>query len=152
MPRESACRNCAEKKVGCKPSLAPGTQACQRCVERNLLCERPRNTTVHADSERRKTSCDECRTRRVKCERQDVDAKSCFHCSTKGYACNLDPQSGFIAQTRTTTDDQLTVPAASCPTSSGPVDISAPSEIQQGDFAGGNNSKDYWSVVLIPSS
>ncbi|KAI0653873.1 hypothetical protein C8Q70DRAFT_587597 [Cubamyces menziesii] len=135
MPREAACRNYAKKKVGCKPS--PGTQACQRCIDRHLHCERPRNVIVPIDPESRKTSCQECRNRRIKCERQDVDAKSCFNCSTKGYPCSLDPQ------------------AASQPNPSGPSD--APTLSEQVDptsssSPAGQSRASWFDVVLSPSS
>ncbi|KAI0329329.1 hypothetical protein GY45DRAFT_874915 [Cubamyces sp. BRFM 1775] len=144
MPREAACRNCAEKKVGCKPSQ--GVQACQRCVERNLHCERPRSIVVHIDSEKRKTSCNECRIRRVKCERQDVNATSCFNCYTKGYTCSLDPQMPAASASSTT------------PTSNGPGGSSTPSESasEQGEPTAGDakvvQQSNWFKVVLSPSS
>ncbi|KAL1939256.1 hypothetical protein VTO73DRAFT_10059 [Trametes versicolor] len=88
MPRDPACRICAEKKVGCKP--VPGAAACRRCLGRNLRCEWP-SPFIPAPPGvgTQKTSCDRCRIKRVKCERQNAASTTCVACSVKGEACSL---------------------------------------------------------------
>ncbi|KAH9846916.1 hypothetical protein C2E23DRAFT_743068 [Lenzites betulinus] len=89
MPREPACRNCAEKKVGCRTSL--GQSSCQRCVNRNLFCEWPNASCPPiAGLGSQKTSCERCRTKRIKCERSTTKASiACIACSSRGEPCSL---------------------------------------------------------------
>ncbi|KAI0646863.1 hypothetical protein C8Q79DRAFT_1117964 [Trametes meyenii] len=83
MPKESACRNCASKKVGCKP--CPGHARCVRCLENGLDCERP-VVTARAPSTR-KTACEACRTRRIRCERTEPPAPACVECTNHSRKC-----------------------------------------------------------------
>ncbi|KAI0670579.1 hypothetical protein C8Q78DRAFT_134229 [Trametes maxima] len=83
MPKESACRNCASKKVGCKP--CPGHGRCVRCMEYDLDCERP-VVTARVPSTR-KTACEECRSRRIRCERAEYPSGACYECMVNDREC-----------------------------------------------------------------
>ncbi|KAI0828496.1 hypothetical protein BC628DRAFT_70208 [Trametes gibbosa] len=89
MPREPACRNCAEKKVRCKISV--GQTSCQRCASRNLVCEWPTaSRPITAGTGSQKTSCERCRFKRIKCERSaTVASLACIACSSRGESCSL---------------------------------------------------------------
>ncbi|KAI0635352.1 hypothetical protein C8Q77DRAFT_700008 [Trametes polyzona] len=148
MPRDPACRNCAEKKVGCKP--IPGHSACQRCIGRNLRCEWPQPTTpVIAVPGTYITSCERCRLKRIKCERQSPASPTCFACVSKGEPCSLGTPGNTGNPPHSAPPVVNSVPASPNPQAGGTLGGSTSRATSEP--ATQSRHSTWWDVVLAPS-
>ncbi|KAI8998824.1 hypothetical protein BD414DRAFT_476181 [Trametes punicea] len=153
---------------------APGSTACEPCIERELPCTFPSQTAAAAGPANRRTSCDRCRLKRSKCERQAGDTTSCVACSTNGAVCShgATPTVAPMTATGDTTvqqegvqDEAAMVAAAEAPPQAGPscgdtqislvIDTTpaACTDSGLGSASVGltSPSRSYWHIVLSPS-
>ncbi|KAI0665007.1 hypothetical protein C8Q70DRAFT_24953 [Cubamyces menziesii] len=122
MVRTTACRHCSKLKLRCaRPNNA---SPCDRCVESNLPCENPSNSTqpaAPAAASTRRSSCEQCRRKRVMCEKQGP-GRSCFACEGFGYLCSLmtSPPTSAPTSAPTSPGGPAVAPAAQASWSNGP--------------------------------
>ncbi|EIW60568.1 uncharacterized protein TRAVEDRAFT_57773 [Trametes versicolor FP-101664 SS1] len=137
MARETACRNCAQKKVGCK--AVAGSNICERCARKGIACERPVPPAVPTSNLSRKTACESCRKNRTKCER-DVNAvpATCVHCAAAGLPCSFAMPRASTSASGTQPNLVVDTASASATPDSAPSSTRSP-------------SRPFWETVLAPS-
>ncbi|KAH9901186.1 hypothetical protein C8Q73DRAFT_233954 [Cubamyces lactineus] len=122
MARTPACRNCSKVKLKCS---RPNNDApCDRCVQADLECQNPENAqpATPAAATTRRSSCDQCRRRRIMCEKQGL-GKSCFACQEHGYLCSFVPPSplyGGSSASAPASPEPAAAPTAQASASTGP--------------------------------
>ncbi|OSD02871.1 hypothetical protein PYCCODRAFT_1435159 [Trametes coccinea BRFM310] len=110
MPKD-ACWKCRERKVRCRRN--PGDSVCLPCARHQYLCTYS-DPTATAENGTRIRSCQRCRIKRMKCERQ---GEGCVACTASGDACSFaTPRERSEASTSSTAGQEAVHDQSATPT------------------------------------